>query len=88
MNLPGVFGVIAPFAMVVAIIWVIQNGKTRRAELLSGRSRGDEAVIGSMQAQIERLTERVAVLEKLVTDDDRRLAQEIDRLRGPNRPNV
>lgn len=86
MNLPGALGVIAPFAMVVAIIWVVQNGKTRRAELLSGRNRADDAVMGAMQAQIERLTERVAVLEKLVTDDDRRLAREIDSLRDRNRP--
>jgi hypothetical protein len=84
MNLPGVFGVIAPFAMVVAIVWIVQSGKNRRAELMSGRSRGDDAVLGAMQAQIEKLTDRVAVLEKLVTDDDRRLSREIDRLRdGP-----
>ena len=86
MNLPGVLGVIAPFAMVVAIVWVVQNGKNKRAELLSGRGRADDAVMGAMQAQIERLTERVAVLEKLVTDDDRRLAREIDSLRGRDRP--
>ena len=82
MNPTGIIGVIAPFAMVVAIIWVIQNGKTRRAELMSGRNRADDAVLGAMQGQIERLTERVAVLEKLVTDDDRRLSREIDSLRG------
>jgi hypothetical protein len=67
--------------MVVAIVWIVQNAKNRRAELLSGRSSADDAVLGSMQAQIERLTERVAVLEKLVTDDDRRLSREIDSLR-------
>jgi hypothetical protein len=81
MDITGLVAVAAPFAMVVAIIWVVQNGKTRRAELMSGRSRGDEAVQGAMQAQIDRLTERVAVLEKLVTDDDRRLSREIDNLR-------
>jgi hypothetical protein len=67
--------------MVVAIVWIVQNSKNKRAELLSGRGRADDAVLGSMQAQIERLTERVAVLEKLVTDDDRRLSREIDNLR-------
>ena len=51
-------------------------------------SREDDALIGSMQSQIDRLTERVAVLEKLVTDDDRRLAREIDGLRGRDRPSV
>ena len=85
-NLPGILGVIAPFAMVVAIVWIVQNGKNRRAELMSGRARGDDAVLNSMQAQIEKLTDRIAVLEKLVTDDDRRLSREIDRLR--DRPPV
>lgn len=73
--------VFAPFAMVVAIIWLIQNGKNRRAELLSGRSREDDTLVASMQQQIDKLTDRVAVLERLVTDDDRRLSREIDRLR-------
>ena len=73
--------VFAPFAMVVAIIWLIQKGKTHRAELLSGRSREDDTLVASMQQQIDKLTDRVAVLERLVTDDDRRLSREIDRLR-------
>jgi len=73
--------VFAPFAMVIAIIWIIQNGKNRRTELLAGRSQTDDAVIASMQHQIDKLTDRVAVLERLVTDDDRRLAREIDGLR-------
>jgi len=73
--------VFAPFAMVIAIIWIIQNGKNRRTELLAGRSQADDAVIASMQQQIDKLTDRVAVLERLVTDDDRRLAREIDGLR-------
>jgi hypothetical protein len=84
----SVIAVVAPFAMVVAIVWLHQNGKNKRAELLSGRSRGDDAVMGAMQAQIDKLTDRVAVLERLVTDDDRRLAREIDGLRGGDRPPV
>lgn len=39
-----------------------------------------EGVVGDMKAEVDRLRTRVAVLEKLVTDDDRRLADEIDRL--------
>ncbi len=73
--------VVAPFAMVVAIVWIIQQGKSKRAELRSGLSQADGAVIAQMQQQIDRLSDRVRVLEKLVTDDDQRLAREIDRLR-------
>jgi hypothetical protein len=54
--------------------------------LLSGASRKDDAIIGQMQQQIDRLTDRVAVLERLVTDDDRRLSREIDGLRDRRPP--
>ena len=84
----GVIAVVAPFAMVVAIVWLVQNGKNKRAELMSGGSREDQAIIGQMQHQIDKLTDRVAVLERLVTDDDRRLSREIDNLRDRGRPPV
>lgn len=41
-----------------------------------------QGVIGEMHNEITRLKDRVAVLEKLVTDDDRKLADEISRLRS------
>ncbi len=47
----SVIAVAAPFAMVVAIVWIVQQGKVRRAELSRGSSREDEAVMGAMQAQ-------------------------------------
>jgi phage shock protein B len=84
----GVIAVAAPFVMVVAIVWLAQNGKNKRAEMASGASREDQAIIGQMQQQIDRLTDRVAVLERLVTDDDRRLSREIDSLRDRGRPPV
>lgn len=82
----SVIAVAAPFVMVVAIVYLVQNGKNRRAELNSGMSREDNAIIGQMQQQIDKLTDRVRVLERLVTDDDQRLSREIDRLR--DRPPV
>lgn len=82
----GVIAVAAPFVMVVAIVYLIQNGKLRRAQLLSRGSQQDEAIVGSMQQQIDKLTARVQVLERLVTDDDRRLSREIDGLRNRDRP--
>ena len=84
----GVIAVAAPFAMVVAIVWLVQDGKNKRAQMIAGGSREDQAVIGPMQQQIDRLTDRVAVLERLVTDDDRRLSREIDSLRDRGRPPV
>jgi phage shock protein B len=84
----GVIAVAAPFAMVVAIVWLVQDGKNKRAQMVAGGSREDQAIIGQMQQQIDRLTDRVAVLERLVTDDDRRLSREIDSLRDRGRPPV
>jgi hypothetical protein len=87
-----IFAVSSPFAMVVLIVAIVFGAKIWRTHLLTkarmGRSREDDALIGSMQSQIDRLTERVQVLEKLVTDDDRRLAREIDSLRGRDQPSV
>lgn len=90
MNLTEIVAVGSPFTMVVLIVAIVFGAKIWRTHLLTnasrGRSREDEALLGSMQAQIDRLTERVQVLEKLVTDDDRNLAREIDRLRDRDRP--
>jgi len=36
---------------------------------------------GEVTGELQRLKERVAVLERLFTDDDRKLANEIERLR-------
>lgn len=86
MDITGLVAVSAPFVMVVAIVWLVQKGKNERANLLSDASRRDDAIVGQMQQQIDRLTDRVAVLERLVTDDDRRLSREIDGLRDRGRP--
>jgi hypothetical protein len=40
-----------------------------------------ERIVAETSAEVARLRERVQVLEKLVTDDDRKLADEIERLR-------
>lgn len=78
----------APFAMVVAIVWIIANSKNKRAEMMGGASREEQAIIAQMQQQIDRLTDRVQVLERLATDDDRKLSREIDSLRDRSRPPV
>ena len=60
----GVIAVAAPFVMVVAIVYLIQNGKNRRAELTSGRSHQEDAVVASMQQQkMAEQNKRAAILE-------------------------
>lgn len=85
------FQVMNPFSMVVLIVAIVFAAKVWRTHMLTQakrpRSTDDDRLIGSMQAQIDRLSERVNVLEKLATDDDRRLAREIDALdRGSHPP--
>lgn len=74
-----------PFAMVVAIIAIVYGAKIWRTHMITkakaARSPEDDKLIKSMQGEIHSLSERVRVLEKLVTDDDRQLANEINRLR-------
>ena len=86
-----IFAVTSPFTMVVLIVAIVFGAKIWRTHMLTrarlGRSDPDQHIIGSMQAQIEKLTDRISVLERLVTDDDRNLAREIDRLRG-DRPSL
>lgn len=73
-------------AGIVATFFVIKMGiqhEERKLQLKQGA--GDnrlEAILTATQQEVARLRDRVQVLEKLVTDDDRKLADEINRLRG------
>ena len=84
------------FVIVITVIGVvgnvIQSGmklerQRLRSKTLSGEAEEQRGLIAEMHAEIVKLRDRVNVLEKLATDDDRNLASEIERLRGDNRPN-
>lgn len=53
--------------------WVKHRNKTQK-------NAAQDNEISSLKADVMRLTERVRVLEKLATDDDTRLREEISRL--------
>jgi hypothetical protein len=76
---------IMPFMVPIAIVAIVFGSRAWRTYLLTkqrtGRSAEDDRLISSMEAQIGKLSDRVAVLERLVTDEDRKLASEIERLR-------
>lgn len=76
---------IMPFMVPISIVAIIFGSRAWRTYLLtkhrSGRSAEDDRLIASMEAQIGKLSDRVAVLERLVTDEDRKLASEIESLR-------
>jgi uncharacterized protein YlxW (UPF0749 family) len=82
-----VFNIDNPFTMVVFIVAIVFGASVWRTHMVTrarrGRSSEDVALIASLTEQVERLTDRVAVLERLATDDDRSLAREIEGLRRP-----
>lgn len=83
MNNAGVF--IPILGIMAGIIAIIANAVLRSQKMKLDVMR-EERASGASEAEVlrelQRLKERVAVLEKLATDDDRKLSGEIDRLRG------
>ena len=79
---------IAPFLMVVLIVAIVTYARTQRARLEHG-SRADDGPARieneRMREEVRALGDRVAVLERIVTDGDRNrglaLEREIEALR-------
>ena len=74
-----------PFTMVVAIVAIaVGAGVIKNYQQLKANKEGDADVIrglDALRADVARLSDRVAALEKIATDPEKRLASEIDRLR-------
>lgn len=83
MIIAGV-GIVLAFAYHIVKMGLAHEEK-RMALKNSGADAGEvarlEQILAVTQTEMANLRERVQVLEKLATDDDRRLAGEIDRLR-------
>jgi len=71
-----------PFEMIVAIVLIFAVASVMRARASSGVNKEADDQIARLRTQVDQLNERVKVLEKLVTDPSKRLADEIERLRG------
>ncbi len=76
-----------PFSMVVGIVAVVTIGKVVKEKVKAQESRpaADHPDAIRMREEVRTLKERVAVLERVVTDseDSVRLDREIARLRDP-----
>lgn len=74
----------SPFTMIVLIVLIsVGAGVVNNYLKLKAKHAKDdvsEAEVHRMKADIDRLTERVRVLEKIATDGDSRLREEISRL--------
>jgi hypothetical protein len=77
-----ILGIGLGFVAVIGGYWM-QNQKMK-LKMFEAQGGADAAANRVTQVELEKLKERVAILERLVTDDDRRLAGDIERLRaGP-----
>lgn len=79
-----------PFTMVVAIVALVTIGKVVQAKVKArdgAAAAADHPDTVRMREEVRALKERVAVLERVITDteDSVRLDREIARLRDDNR---
>jgi hypothetical protein len=83
-NLPGVAAVLAPFLMVVGIVWVTSRAKIeeKRLSLTSDQSAEKATQYTARMAEME---ERLRVLERIITDKGYDVATQIEALRDQRR---
>jgi hypothetical protein len=84
----GVFEFVIALVILGTVSSIITGGLKIEREKIRARSRGMDGeteqlhgIVGNLHQDVAKLKDRVRVLEKLVTDDDRRLADEIERLK-------
>jgi hypothetical protein len=67
---------------IFAIIGVISLKEERIKAQAKGAVEGQERINAETAAELARLRNRLEVLERVITDDDRKLARQIVDLRG------
>ncbi len=73
------------FTMVTLIVLIVTIGRVyeaRQKAKLRAPSNGDNIENRRLEAEVTRLNERIAVLERLATDPAKRLSDEIDQLKA------
>ena len=79
-----------PFEMVVAIIAIVMIAQVVKARMgVVNRHKGEDFIhrghdpeAARLRAEVKALKDRVAVLERLATDDNTALEREFDKLRN------
>ena len=78
----GSAAVLAPFLMVVGIVWVRGRHQLEEKRIAAGQVRGDsDGVSRQVAEQVNELEERLRVVERIVTDGGYDLATRIEALR-------
>jgi len=71
--------VVATVYFAYLIVKMALQHEEKKLAMKGGGERAEQ-ILTETQAEMERLRERVQVLERLATDEDRRVASEISRL--------
>ena len=83
-SLTGLIAVIAPFAMIVGIVWIKSRNKLEEKRLIAtAQSSAEKAA--QYASGITELEDRVRVLERIVTDRGYDVATQIEALRDQRR---
>jgi hypothetical protein len=80
-----IFGTIFFFVYLIVRMNIRHSQEKLRIRHGAGAAAGPDPGVAAAHIEIAALKERVQVLERLATDDDRRLASEINRLRADAR---
>lgn len=76
----GILVPLAPFIMVLGIIWLVNNRKLEEKRITATAEASSEKA-AQYASQVTQLEDRVAVLERIVTDRGYDVATQIEALR-------
>jgi hypothetical protein len=72
--------VVTTLVFIFLIVRMALKHEEKKLAAKSGANQRLDQILADTQAEVARLRERVQVLERLATDEDRRVASEISRL--------
>ena len=75
---------VAPFAMVLGIIWLVNNRKLEEKRI-SATAEASSEKAAQYASRVQQLEDRVQVLERIVTDKGYDVATQIEALRDQRR---
>ena len=81
-NIPDIAFIIGGLVIIVVVIGFVSIKEEKIKAQAKGVVEGQDSINAETAAEIARLRARLEVVERLVTDDDRKLAREIAQLRG------
>jgi hypothetical protein len=81
----GTIAVLAPFLMIIGIVWVTSHAKLEEKRIAAAAARKDGPQDTATLERVKYLEERVRILERIVTDGGYDLAHKIEALRDERR---